>query len=378
MASIRLPASPTAEVSVIVLAFRRVDVLDRCLRALARHETRHDFEVVVVANGASIPVRTFLDQEVEGGVLVRARVNLGFAGGCNHGVAASRGRYVVLVNDDAVVEPGWLDALVDAADRRPRAAVVGSLVLFPDRTVQDAGGRIDEEHMPAVVGRGSAESSAVATTPRKVDYVSGCAVLVRREAWDAVGGMDERFYPAYFEDVDLCLRLRHAGWESWFEPEAKVLHDESASSDLVLKSLAWDWNKARFLLRWGPGVGPEVDPTVVNGGTDLLEAEIRFLERAGEVYEERLVRMGSMLQDARFELGRLRVDHLGALEALEHERAHSVWLQDRLGGCEAHAAALVAEVDAIRSSTPVRQLERLRSNAPARAAYRALRRLLRR
>lgn len=377
MERIRLPAPEAPDVSVVVLAFRRVDVLERCLRALAEHRSAASFEVVVVANGASVPVRTFLDRHVEGGVAVRARVNLGFAGGCNHGVAASKGRHVVLLNDDAVVEPGFLDALVAAVERRPRIAVVGALVLFPDRSVQDAGGVIGEDGMPAVVGRGSDERAAIATEPRQVDYVSGCAVLVRREAWDAVGGMDERFYPAYFEDVDLCLRLRSAGWETWFEPEAKVLHDESASSDLVLKSLAWDWNKARFLLRWGPGQGTDVAPAVVNGGADLLETEIRFLERAGEVYEERLSRMGSLLQEARFEHGRLKVDHLGALEALEHERAHGVWLRERLEDLEQHAAGLEAELAALRSSSPYRQVDRLRGNRVVRGAVGALRRLRR-
>lgn len=367
-----LPAPSSAEVSVIVLAFRRVDVLERCLASLAAHDARRPFEVVVVSNGASIPVRTFLDDRVSGGRIVRSRVNLGFAGGCNFGAASSSGKYLALLNDDAIVEPGWLDALVDRIEASPRIGVVGSLVLFPDGTVQDAGGFIGEDGMPAVHGRGSSASAAVQQGARRLQYASGCAVLVRREAWDAVGGMDEQFYPAYFEDADLCLRLARQGWETWLEPAATVVHDESASSDPVLKSLAWDWNKARFLLRWGPGDGPDVDPFVENGATDLLETEIRFLERAGEVYEERIARTSSLLDDTRFELHRLRVDHLGAMEALERERAHGAWLAGRVDDARAEAERLREELRVLRLSTPYRQLWRLREALLSRRSTRAL------
>jgi O-antigen biosynthesis protein len=356
---IDLPAPAAPTVSVVVLAFRRVDVLRRCLRALAGHESVHPFEVVVVANGASRAVVDFLDQHVTGGVFVRPRVNLGFAGGCNRGVAAANGRYVVLLNDDATVQPGWLDNLVAGAEARPKAAVVGSLVLFPDGTVQDAGGMIGDDGMPAVVGRGAGRTDDVAREARPIDYASGCAVLVRRDAWDAAGGLDESFYPAYFEDVDLCLRLRQQGWETWLEPSAVVHHEESASTDLALKSLAWDWNKERFLARWGDGGEPPVEP-VRTDDTDLLETEVRFLERATEVHEERLARMQRMLEDTRFQLSTLQSDHLGALQALEQQRAHGAWLEGRLEAERQRADDAEAALAAARAAAPYRQIDRVR------------------
>lgn len=358
--TIRLPAPERPVASIVVLAFRRVDTLARCLASLAGHESRHPFEVVVVANGATADVRSFLDERVEGGVVVRARVNLGFSGGCNRGARAAKGRHVVLLNDDAVVEDGWLDALVDAAERRPSTAVVGSLVLFPDGRVQDAGGHIGPDHMPAVDGRGARRDDEVATTPRPIDYASGCAVLVRREAWDEVGGFDEHYYPAYFEDVDLCLRLRAAGWDAWFEPGAVVRHDESASTDAVLKALAWDWNKERFLARWGPDAAPP-EPRVDASETDLLESDLQFLERAAEVHEERLARTARLLELARFDLARVRIDHLGALEVLERERAHAAWLTGRLEDERRRADAALDEVRQLRESTSFRATERVRA-----------------
>jgi len=356
--TIRLPAPDAPVASVVVLAFRRVDVLARCLSALAAHRSAYPFEVVVVVNGATPEVRAFVAQRVEGGVVVHAQVNLGFAGGCNRGVAASSGRYLVLLNDDAVVEDGWLDALVSAAEDDPAVGALGSLVLDPDGAVQDLGGHLEPDGMPVVDGRGLARTSPLATTRRPIDYASGCAVLVRRSAWDEVGGMDERFYPAYFEDVDLCLRLRAAGWEVWFEPGAVVRHDESASTDPVLKSLAWDWNKARFLARWGPAGEPTTTVPDAPTATGLLQDEVRFLERAAEVHEERLARTTRLLEEARFELGRLRIDHLGALEALEHERSHTAWLRERLDDERTRAAAAEAEVQGILASPSYRQVLR--------------------
>jgi GT2 family glycosyltransferase len=380
MPTIRLPAPDAPVASVIVLAFRRSDSLARCLASLADHRSAVPFEVVVVVNGATPQVRAFVDTSVEGGVIVPTRVNLGFSGGCNRGVAASRGGLLVLLNDDATVEDGWLDALVAAAETRPKAGVVGSLVLFPDGVVQDTGGRLGEDGMPSVEGRGSARTSAIATAPRPIDYASGCAVLVRREAWEAVGGLDERFYPAYFEDVDLCLRLQAVGWEAWFEPGAVVRHEESASTDPMLRSVAWDWNKERFLARWGPDGRP---PEVHVGTTeiDLLETEIEFFERAAAVQEERLTRTARLLDDARFNLSRLKADHVGALEVLDRERAHGAWLGARLEDQRARAEAAEAHLGEVVSG-PYRWVVRAQAfvgrHRSVRALVRPLRRLARR
>jgi hypothetical protein len=134
-----------------------------------------------------------------------------------------------------------------------------------------------------------------------------------------------------------------------------VRHDESASTDPVLKSLAWDWNKDRFLARWGGGAAPG-SPKVEASRTDLLEAEVAFLERAAEVHEEQLARVVRLLESTRFDLGQLKADHLGALEVLEQERAHGAWLNGVVEAERARAEAAEAELESLRASPAYQRL----------------------
>ncbi len=242
------PLAP--RISVIVLGYRTLGLLESCLSALARQTTTHPYEVTVVLNGAAPEVVTFVNERVRGATVVRSPHNLGFAGGCNLGVAASAGLdYFVFLNDDAVPDPDWLEALVAFADNYARAGAVGSLVLFPDGTVQEAGGVVWQEGTTALFGRGQRYDHPDVSYPRRVDYASACALLVRRAAWEEVGGFDAGFFPAYYEDVDLCLALRERGWHVWYTPTAQVVHTESASTGRA-KAVMFRAAESRFKNKW--------------------------------------------------------------------------------------------------------------------------------
>jgi GT2 family glycosyltransferase len=159
-------------------------------------------------NGAAPEVEAFVHMKAGGVRLAHSRVNLGFAGGNNRAAECARGEYLVLLNDDTLVEPGWLDWLVSAADANPRAGAVGSCVLFSDGRIQEAGSLIWSDGSTMPVARGVESESLDWHFARPVDYASACSLLVRRNTWEAVGGLDEGYYPAYYEDVDLCLAIR--------------------------------------------------------------------------------------------------------------------------------------------------------------------------
>src|SRR4030095_3642675 len=128
----RFPEAERPRASIVILAWRQRDHLLTCLRALRESLSSVPYEVIVVLNAASEHVEDALRSHVEGVRFVKSAVNLGFAGGCNVGARAARGESLVLLNDDAIVEPGWLDWLVRCADANPTAGAVGSCVLFPD------------------------------------------------------------------------------------------------------------------------------------------------------------------------------------------------------------------------------------------------------
>ncbi len=242
-------------VSIIVLAWHLTDQLVACLRSVRGSADAPPYEVVLVLNGADAAVRAIVADQVSGVTIVDLEANVGYGGGCNAGALRARGRYLVLLNDDAVVDPGWLRTLVAAAERDENVAAVASLLLNPDGTVQEAGSRVLADAGTVQLGAGSTVDEARRAgllTPREIDYGSGAGLLLRQSAFEAVGGFDPRYEPAYYEDVDLCFRFRAAGWSVRLEPGARVTHVSggSTSKDRRFRVFAGERSGALFTQRW--------------------------------------------------------------------------------------------------------------------------------
>ncbi|HMJ85412.1 MAG TPA: glycosyltransferase family 2 protein, partial [Vicinamibacterales bacterium] len=241
-------------VSIVVLTRHRPERLERCLAALARLPDPVSHEILVLLNGADDDVRAMFDARATRVHRVRvleSPVNLGFAAGSNMGAAASTGRYLAFLNDDTEVEAGWLQSLVEIADLDPRVGAVGSCILFPDGSVQELGSIIWQDGSTMGLGRGEPPESPAVSFVREVDYCSACSLLVRREAWDAVGGFCEDYFPAYYEDVDLCLSIRALGYRVLCAPRSRVRHHEGGSSEPGFRLFLHRYQRRRFRQRWG-------------------------------------------------------------------------------------------------------------------------------
>ena len=184
-------------------------------------------------------------------VLVRSPANLGFAGGNNLAAGCSRGDYLVFVNDDSVLAPGSIDQLVARAESDPSIGAVGCRILSTDGSVQEAGAVLWKDGTAALVGRGLPGGTDRFAESRDVDFCSANGLLVRRAAWDAVGGFDDGFHPAYYEDVDLSLALRERGYRVVYEPSARLTHAESRSTTAPYKEFLLERHRRRLVARWG-------------------------------------------------------------------------------------------------------------------------------
>jgi GT2 family glycosyltransferase len=253
---IEFPFHEQPRVSILILAWRQRGLLEACLQAL-RGSTKGAVpcEVIISLNGAAPDVEAFVRQGTEGARIVESSVNLGFGGGNNRAAHFARGEYLVLLNDDAIVQPEWLEWLVSTADANPRAGAVGSCVLFPDGRVQEAGSILWNDGSTMPVARGMPGDSLEWHFVRPVDYASACSLLVRRTTWDAVGGFDENYFPAYYEDVDLSLAIQARGERVLYEPRSRVCHHESASSDETFKHFLFDRNRRRLVEKWHDDLG---------------------------------------------------------------------------------------------------------------------------
>jgi O-antigen biosynthesis protein len=237
---------PTA--TIIVVGWRDAPFLTNCLRSIAANAAGIAHETLVVLNEPSPRLVAELNAETSGVVVTSFRSNLGFGAAVNYAAAKARGSYIVLLNDDCIVESGWLEALIDIVERRPACGLAGSMYLHPDGRLQEAGSIVWADGGTVAVGDGM--RPGFMEFERRVDYCSGASLLVRAEVWEALGGLDERYYPAYFEDVDMCLRAAELGWQVWYQPASRVRHVRSASSSTPLRTFLGQRGLAEFAARW--------------------------------------------------------------------------------------------------------------------------------
>ena len=275
-----VPGDPS--ISVCILVMDSVQLLLVCLDALRRPRSRVDgMEVVVVANGTPASQLGQLEA-FDDIVLVANEVNIGFASGCNQAASVARAPLLLFLNDDSLVEDGCVDALMRACGSDPSIGAVGSRIVSVDGTLQEAGSVIWRDGSASHVGRGIPRDSGAYPEARWVDYSSANGLLVVRSAWDAVGGFDERYFPAYYEDVDLCLSLASHGYRTRYEPAAVLVHRESQSSSTLFREFLLMRNRLRLVEKWGEVLQRFNPPPPMNSGRAFKAAVVRAVRRAAE------------------------------------------------------------------------------------------------
>jgi glycogen(starch) synthase len=252
----RLPSS------VVIIAYDGLPFTRVAIEAVLAH-TRPPFELVLVDNGSRDGTRDFFRsvRDALGGALpvqlIENAENAGYPKAANQGIRAARGRSVVLLNNDTRVCAGWLDALL-AAGSDPAVGVVTAKILNEDGAVQSAGGIRHRADGSFTIPHAGAERHAPVVSERcEVENAGGPCMLLTRALIERVGIFDEAFTPGYFEDSDLCLRAREAGFQLVYEPGAEVFHRGKATAQLVAREgngAIWrrfEENKRRFYERWG-------------------------------------------------------------------------------------------------------------------------------
>jgi GT2 family glycosyltransferase len=270
----RVPSDPA--VSIIILVTKDTSRLRRCLASVDAHRPATPVsELLVVANGTPPEEVQWLTDR-DDVVLLAANVNLGFGGGCNWAARVAAGRHLLFMNDDAAAKAGWLEELYAAVDGET-IGVAGSRVLLGNGTLQEAGGVVWRDGSTSGVGRGMDPDTPEYSIRRDVDYVSFCSAMVARETWNAVGGFDQRYFPAYYEDTDFCLTARQLGWRVICEPRSVVVHEEGGSTGASFQRFLKRRNRALFVTKWATALaGAEPSPSLTAG----QRAVQRALDRA--------------------------------------------------------------------------------------------------
>src|SRR5215212_2218101 len=229
-------AAKSRDVSVIIVNYNSAPLLVACLRALEGATRTLRVETIVVDNGSTDSSLELLRTVWQPTRLIAAGRNLGFSRAVNLGARAARGRYLLLLNTDCFVRPGLLDHLLRRLAAQSRVAVVGPRLRNADGSLQPSCHNfptpwvlfLEQSLLWRLLRRVPVLRERLYLArdhrhPAGTDWLTGACLLIRADAFAAVGGLDERFF-FYWEETDLCLQLRRRGWQTFFEPAAEAVH----------------------------------------------------------------------------------------------------------------------------------------------------------
>jgi len=270
-----VPVSHTPHVSIVIPVHGKLAYTLACLRSLAKHGAKAPFEVIVVDDASPDDSAATLAQ-LDGLHLLRNAQNLGFVGSSNAGATEARGEFLLFLNNDTQVTSGWLDALLQCFAERADCGIAGGRLVYPDGRLQEAGALVFTDGSGWTTGRFEPRDAAAFRYRRETDYVSGAALMIRRDVFQRIGGFDARYAPAYYEDTDLAFTIRRLGLRVYYEPSSTVIHCEgiSAGTDTGNGMKRFQRiNQAKFVDKWRAELADQPPP-----GTPL-ERAIRWRRR---------------------------------------------------------------------------------------------------
>lgn len=230
-----LGSTAQVDVSIAIVSWNASAFLGPCLQSILQDGYNSNIEIIIVDNASEDGSPDLAERDFPGVAVIRNARNVGFAKATNQAIRLSRGRYVLLLNPDTLLSPSAIPMMVRFLDQHPKAAAVGPLIL-------NSKGEITESYAPfpglSVALRGvriittasyNCVLDSAPSEPKTVDWICGACMMIRREALDQVGLLDEGFF-MYWEETDLCWRLWKQGWEVYYLPQAQIIHYGAGSS----------------------------------------------------------------------------------------------------------------------------------------------------
>jgi len=244
------------EVSIIILNWNKGALTLKCLKSIRSNVISTSYEIIIVDNGSAPPELALLKAGLDtNSVLISLDRNMFVGGGYNIGAKGARGKFLLFLNNDVLITPGSVDGLVARYKSSFSPGAIGPKFLYPNGLLQEAGAFVLSNGRSFQQGKGGIQPDRhFARGVHIVDYCSAACLLVGRDTFTRHGGFDPIFEPAYFEDADLCFRLRANGLYTYYASDVSVYHEENATSavlwshDEILAILKG--NSLKFQQRW--------------------------------------------------------------------------------------------------------------------------------
>jgi hypothetical protein len=241
------------DVSVIIITRNTRDLTSDAIRSAQTPENSLSREIIVVDNGSTDGTTETLKQHFPPVKVIRSETNLGFARACNLAAKSAQGEFLLLFNSDARLEPGALPCAVEYMRGYPDCAVTGGQLLNPDGSRQNsianfptlATELLNKSLLRRLFPRRFPGKEQALESPTAVESVVGAFMLIRKSAWDTLGGLDERFF-FFFEETDFCLQARRRGWSVFHLPAVRVWHSQGQTAKQVSAHARIEYWRSRY------------------------------------------------------------------------------------------------------------------------------------
>ena len=233
-------------ISIVILNYNGLQFIKDCIESVL-NDGYFPKEVILVDNASfdsSLSIAYDYQDKI---AIIKNAKNYGFPKGCNEGIALARGEIIVLLNIDTIVQPGWLNGLVQPLLDDPSIGITGSKLLFFDgKTIQFAGGEFEPNGLSHHRGYGEADEGQY-DVPKDVTYITGASMALRAELLEQLNGLDEGF-PLYFEDLDVCMNAFKLGYRSHYVPASVVYHYETFGTKKQSLKYYYKYHRGRIRL----------------------------------------------------------------------------------------------------------------------------------
>ncbi|MGL6340111.1 MAG: glycosyltransferase, partial [Waterburya sp.] len=249
-----LPHSDVPEVSIIIPVYNQLGYTLKCLKAIAINLAKTTLVEIIIIDDCSTDQTSEILETITAITLIKQQSNQGFINSCNQGASVAKGKYLYFLNNDTEIQPNCLESLIEVLAQDEQVGAVGSKLIYPQGSLQEAGGIIWQDASGWNYGRNDNPYAPEYNYLREVDYCSGASLMVRQEIFESLAGFEQDFAPAYYEDTDLCFTIRHQlGLKVMYQPQSQVIHYEGISSGTSLTTGAKQYqtiNASKFKQKW--------------------------------------------------------------------------------------------------------------------------------
>jgi len=222
---IEFPQFEFPSVSIIIPAYNGWRLTYKCLASIKENTLGVSYEVIIGDDASTDETKNISDY-IKNITVIRNETNLEFLHNCNHAATYAKGKYILFLNNDTEVKPGWLSSMVELMEKDESIGMVGSKLIYPNGKLQEAGAIIWKDASGWNFGLNQDPNAPEFNYVKEVDYISGASIILRTELWKEIGGFDNRYTPAYCEDSDLAFEVRKHGYKVIYQPLSEVVHFE--------------------------------------------------------------------------------------------------------------------------------------------------------